>query len=66
MEDESKDDHREDDSSYEFMGEGDGEDFNDDGKIFLVVRRSLKSNYVSLSLIVEVVQMLLVYLWWNN
>ncbi|KAH0725690.1 hypothetical protein KY284_001555 [Solanum tuberosum] len=36
-EDESKDDHREDDSSYEFMGEGDGEEINVDGKLFLVV-----------------------------
>ncbi|KAH0642518.1 hypothetical protein KY290_034100 [Solanum tuberosum] len=42
-EDESKDDHREDDSSDEFMGEGDGEEINDDGKLVLVVRRSMSA-----------------------
>ncbi|KAH0642009.1 hypothetical protein KY290_033615 [Solanum tuberosum] len=38
--DEYKDDHRENDSSDDFMGEGDGEEINDDGKLVLVVRRS--------------------------
>ncbi|XP_049346719.1 uncharacterized protein LOC125811260 [Solanum verrucosum] len=42
-EDESKDDHREDDSSDEFMREGDGEEINDDGKRVLVVRRSMST-----------------------
>ncbi|KAH0692771.1 hypothetical protein KY285_019868 [Solanum tuberosum] len=42
-EDESKDDHREDDSRDEFMGEGDGEEINDDGKLVLVVRRSMSA-----------------------
>ncbi|KAG5609376.1 hypothetical protein H5410_020657 [Solanum commersonii] len=42
-EDKSKDDHREDDSSDEFMGEGDGEEINDDGKLVLVVRRNENS-----------------------
>ncbi|KAG5610712.1 hypothetical protein H5410_021993 [Solanum commersonii] len=36
--DESKDDHREDDSSDEFMREGDGEEINDDGKLVLVIQ----------------------------
>ncbi|XP_049406074.1 uncharacterized protein LOC125869661 [Solanum stenotomum] len=41
--DESKDDHREDDSGDEFIGEGDGEEINDDGKLVLVVRRSMSA-----------------------
>ncbi|KAH0757911.1 hypothetical protein KY290_021404 [Solanum tuberosum] len=41
--DESKNDHREDDSSDEFMREGDGEEINDDGKLVLVVRRSMSA-----------------------
>lgn len=37
------DDHREDDSSDEFMGERDGEEINNGGKNFLVVTRSMSS-----------------------
>ncbi|KAH0652961.1 hypothetical protein KY289_030639 [Solanum tuberosum] len=42
-EDESKYDHREDDSIDQFMGEGDGEEINDDGELVLVVRRSISA-----------------------
>ncbi|XP_047253574.1 uncharacterized protein LOC107844200 [Capsicum annuum] len=41
--DKSKEGHIEDDSSDEFMGEGDGEEINDDGKLVLVVRRSMSA-----------------------
>lgn len=42
-EDEPKDDHVEDDSSDEFMGEGDGEEISDDRKLVLVVRISMSA-----------------------
>lgn len=42
-EDKFTNDHREDDSSNEFMGERDGEEINNGGKLFLVVTRSMSS-----------------------